>query len=124
MSGGTTNAGTDAGIEGVDLSQQNGVPFRAGYLDDQARQVLFSAQLQQAAKHPPAPAAVLVVQDPNSKVTDCAICTAMGRPSVPEPSTADFAVLSIARPTRRQAGLGGTFTITIVNQGGTAASGD
>jgi hypothetical protein len=56
-------------------------------LDDDARLVLFQAQLKYAAAHPaaPAPNFVQVVESPTFQKTNCAICSALGTTPAPAP---------------------------------------
>jgi hypothetical protein len=120
VSGGTNNGGTVADIEGIDISQKTGVPYSARVLDDDARQVLFKAQLQYAANHSATPPPVKVVEATGTKSQDCALCTVLSQTSASGTGPADLAV-SISGPTTRQTGLSGTYTVTIKNQGGSAA---
>lgn len=83
--GSTANGGTAYDIEGIDLSQKDGVPFSARILDDNARLVLFQAQLKyttdQAAilaaqKEAAARAAYLATKV--TPINSCANCSAAG----------------------------------------------
>jgi hypothetical protein len=113
----THKPGAPASIPNFDASEQT-QPFSTQYLDDQQRQILFKAQLQYAVNHPAAP--VKIVDAPETMHHDCALCTVLGQTSTPGSGPADLAV-SVSGPATRQTGLSGTYTVTIKNQGGSAA---
>jgi hypothetical protein len=98
-------------------------PISAGGLTRALRHVL-DAQLQNAirASNLPAPP-VVDFDDAVSDTADtrCLICDALN-PAPPKDPIADLAVLSIAGPTTRQAGLSGTYTVTVKNEGTKAAT--
>jgi hypothetical protein len=99
-------------------------PFSAnGLLLTPALRHVLDAQLQNAiriASTPQAPDVAVIVSDEAARDADCLICDAL-KPAPPKDPIADLAVVSIAGPTTRQAGLSATYTVTVKNEGDKAA---
>ncbi len=93
-------------------------PLSASGLTPALRHVL-DAQLQNAIKAstPTAPPVVVVWENEARKDTPCLACDLELKPAPKADPIADLAVVSIAGPTTRQAGLSAIYTVTITNQG-------
>jgi hypothetical protein len=115
----TSTAGDGSSIPNIDVSERTQL-FSTQYLDDDARQILFRAQLQYAAAHPaPAPAPVQVILDPNIKPNDCAICNVLGSPpaSAPAPTLPDLKVPTIGGDTNLAQGISSVYSVGVSNLG-------
>ena len=113
---GTVTTSGSSAIANFDLSERT-LPFSTEYLDDGARQVLFTAQLQYAANHPPAP--VKVVEDPNVKANDCLICTeVISTPApAPAPTLPDLKLATLGGDMSLAQGMTSIYSIGVSNLG-------